>query len=106
MFHPWSCLCSNSRFNTSGPAYASTTEKEGTAMQALKHLLTRTAVMPLTEGNNMKLHHFGHAMDVPFVPLKLFTTAVAQMPAPCVKKWLATWRSANHCNRQCVVRIP
>ena len=43
-------------------------------MKALKHLLTSTAVVPLTEGNKMKLRHFGHAMDVTFGPLKLFMT--------------------------------
>ena len=43
-------------------------------MKALKHLLTSTAVVPLTEGNKMKLRHFGHALDVTFGPLKLFMT--------------------------------
>eukprot|EP00438_Fugacium_kawagutii_P025227 Skav230240 [mRNA] locus=scaffold1818:78429:87690:+ [translate_table: standard] len=62
------------KYNTLGQAYASTAEKEGTAMKALKHLLTSTAVVPLTEGNKMKLRHFGHAMDVTFGPLKLFMT--------------------------------
>ena len=43
-------------------------------MKALKHLLTTTAVVPLTEGNKMKLRHFGHALDMTFDPLKLFMT--------------------------------
>ena len=43
-------------------------------MKALKHLLTTTAVVPLTEGNKMKLRRFGHALDMTFGPLKLFMT--------------------------------
>ena len=34
--------------------------QDNSAMKALKHLLTSTAVVPLTEGNKMKLRHFGH----------------------------------------------
>ena len=48
--------------------------QESTAMRALEHLLTTTSVVPLTEGNKMKLRHFGHALDVTFGPLKLFMT--------------------------------
>ena len=62
------------RYSTLGQAYASAGNRDGPAMKALKHLLTSTAVVPLTEGNKMKLRHFGHAMDMTFGPLKLFLT--------------------------------
>ena len=62
------------RYATLGQAYASCGQQDRPAMKALKHLLTSTAVVPLTEGNKMKLRHFGHAMDMTFGPLKLFLT--------------------------------
>eukprot|EP00438_Fugacium_kawagutii_P027502 Skav205611 [mRNA] locus=scaffold460:238052:239227:+ [translate_table: standard] len=101
------------KYNTLGQAYASSSAREGTAMKALKHLLTSTAVVPLTEGNKMKLRHFGHAMDVSFGPLKLFLTcnfADTYMPLTMVifdpanqERWL-TWT----CNllEQCLEMPP
>ena len=62
------------RYSTLGQAYASAKNHEKPAMKALKHLLTSTAVVPLTDGNKMKLRHFGHAMDMTFGPLKMFLT--------------------------------
>ena len=58
------------RYSTLGQAYASATNRDRPAMKALQHLLTSTAVVPLTEGHKMKLRQFGHALD----PLKLFLT--------------------------------
>ena len=62
------------RYSTLGQAYASAKNQDKPAMKALKHLLTSTAVVPLTDGNKMKLRHFGHAMDMTFGPLKMFLT--------------------------------
>ena len=41
---------------------------------ALRHLTFSTATVPLTDGNKMRLHHFGHAMNRQFAPLTVFHT--------------------------------
>ena len=41
---------------------------------ALRHLGCSTAKVPLTDGNKMKLHHFGCAMNQIFGPLTVFHT--------------------------------
>ena len=61
-------------YSTLGQAYASATNRDRPAMKALQHLLSSTAVVPLTEGHKMKLRHFGHALDMTFGPLKLLLT--------------------------------
>ena len=62
------------KYSTLGQAYTSSKTPDRPAMKALKHLLTSTASVPLTEGNKMKLRHYGHAMDMNFGALKLFMT--------------------------------
>ncbi len=41
---------------------------------ALRHLGFSTATVPLTDGNKMRLHHFGCAMNQIFGPLTVFHT--------------------------------
>ena len=41
---------------------------------ALRHLGFSTATVPLTDGNKMRLHHFGCAMNRIFTPLTVFHT--------------------------------
>ena len=41
---------------------------------ALSHLSFSTATVPLTDGNKMRLHHFGCAMNRVFGPLTVFHT--------------------------------
>ncbi len=41
---------------------------------ALRHLTFSTATVPLTDGNKMRLHHFGCAMNQIFAPLTVFHT--------------------------------
>ena len=42
---------------------------------ALRHLEFSTATVPLTDGNKMRLHHFGNAMQRIFWPFKRFSHA-------------------------------
>ena len=41
---------------------------------ALQHFTFSTATVPLTDGNNMRLTHFGDAMQRIFGPLTVFST--------------------------------
>ena len=41
---------------------------------ALPHPIFSTATVPLTDGNTMRLHHFGCAMNQVFGPLTVFHT--------------------------------
>jgi len=54
---------------------------------ALKHLFMQTAVVPLTEGNKMKMRHMSFSTSLYFGPLKLFmTTNFADTYSPLVLK--------------------
>ena len=54
---------------------------------ALKHLLMQTAVVPLTEGNKMKMRHQSFSVTLYFGALKLFlTTNFADTYCPIVMK--------------------